>query len=195
MCFCAFSHGNTHSCYRMPRAEPNSADPLPFIFVCCGGVSAFVPNTYAVPLRLSYPRPVGDNANPISYLPLAHFLSYHLVEAGEHPRHPGGSSLLEGCDLETCSSVRLDYHLFSETVPMPDFAKELQVGTGVLHYSAVLSGVNPGASLSSFVVGSVFCRIWAYRSSAPASVCVSTRCSPPPSRRKSVKGLVKSLHS
>ncbi|CAM9890244.1 unnamed protein product, partial [Ectocarpus fasciculatus] len=57
------------------------------------------------------------------------FLAGASDDGGEHPQHPGGSSLLEGCDLETCSSVRLDYHLFLEAVPMPDFAKELQVGS------------------------------------------------------------------
>ncbi|CAM9839203.1 unnamed protein product [Pylaiella littoralis] len=49
-------------------------------------------------------------------------------DGGENLNHwpPRGAELLDGCNLETCSSVRLDFHLFVEAVPMPDFAKELQ---------------------------------------------------------------------
>lgn len=36
---------------------------------------------------------------------------------------------LDGFDLETCASVRLDYHSFVAAIPMPDFARELQVGS------------------------------------------------------------------
>ncbi|CAN0075799.1 unnamed protein product [Ascophyllum nodosum] len=38
---------------------------------------------------------------------------------------PPGPAMLEGCDLEACSAVRLDFPAFCQAVPMPDFAQQL----------------------------------------------------------------------
>lgn len=43
---------------------------------------------------------------------------------------PSGPAMLEGCDLETCTVVRLYFPAFCEAVPMIDFAQQLQVRRG-----------------------------------------------------------------
>eukprot|EP00904_Undaria_pinnatifida_P002232 jgi/Undpi1/12009/HiC_scaffold_4.g01708.m1 len=55
------------------------------------------------------------------------FRDFFLGESNDGDGQPQrGPALLNGCDLETCSSVRLDFHLFREAVPMADFAEQLQ---------------------------------------------------------------------
>lgn len=54
-------------------------------------------------------------------------LGWRLIAEQQQP--PRGHELLEGCSLDTCSSVRLDYHSFVHALPMPDFKRELHVST------------------------------------------------------------------
>eukprot|EP00752_Nemacystus_decipiens_P013307 g11787.t1 len=53
------------------------------------------------------------------------FLGEEEENGAEHQYPPSGHELLDGCSLDTCSSVRLDYHSFVHALPMPDFKREL----------------------------------------------------------------------
>ena len=92
--------------------------------ICCGvscadDVFIFLPSSFSVSLVLSSTPP------PLLFVLT---LSMRLL-IGWDTAEPQGHELLDGCRLDTCSSVRLDYHSFVHALPMPDFRRELHVST------------------------------------------------------------------
>eukprot|EP00903_Cladosiphon_okamuranus_P021304 g19575.t1 len=67
----------------------------------------------------------GASENDPRLFAVGAFRDFFLGEADEDEGEHNGHELLDGCSLDTCSSVRLDYHSFVNALPMPDFRREL----------------------------------------------------------------------
>lgn len=84
-----------------------------------------LPPSILLCLSCSLPHPP-----PLLHACACLFLSVCLLvgwDTADNQQPPSGHELLEGCSLDTCSSVRLDYHSFVHALPMPDFKRELHV--------------------------------------------------------------------